>query len=81
MVTTYYKSDFTADLTNCDPILSDRGYYSHPRYLSGEIEPESQSQRRLLILRSIHQVSKFMLRSTMQNVASSRYVKAKLYLL
>ena len=46
MVTTYYKSDFTADLTNCDPILSDRGYYSHPRYLSGEIEPESQSQRK-----------------------------------
>lgn len=44
MVTTYYKSDFTADLTNCDPILSDRGYYSHPRYLSGEFEPESQSQ-------------------------------------
>ena len=46
MVTTYYKSDFTADLTNCDPILSDRGYYSHPRYLSGEFEPESQSQRK-----------------------------------
>ena len=46
MVTTYYKSDFAADLTNCDPILSDRGYYSHPRYLSGEFEPESQSQRK-----------------------------------
>lgn len=46
MVTTYYKSDFTADLTNCDPILSDRGYYSRPRYLSGEFEPESQSQRK-----------------------------------
>ena len=46
MVTTYYKSDFTAELTNCDPILSDRGYYSHPRYLSGEFEPESQSQRK-----------------------------------
>lgn len=46
MVTTYYKSDFTADLTNRDPILSDRGYYSHPRYLSGEFEPESQSQRK-----------------------------------
>ena len=46
MVTTYYKSVFTADLTNCDPILSDRGYYSHPRYLSGEFEPESQSQRK-----------------------------------
>lgn len=46
MVTTYYKSDFTADLTNCDPILSDRGYYSQPRYLSGEFEPESQSQRK-----------------------------------
>lgn len=46
MVTTYYKSDFTADLTNCDPILSDRGYYSHPRYLSGEFAPESQSQRK-----------------------------------
>lgn len=46
MVTTYYKSDFTADLTNRDPILSDRGYYSHPRYLTGEFEPESQSQRK-----------------------------------
>ena len=46
MVTTYYKSDFTADLTNCDPILSDRGYYSHPRYLSGEFASESQSQRK-----------------------------------
>lgn len=46
MVTTYYKSDFTAELTNCDPILSDRGYYSHPRYLSGEFASESQSQRK-----------------------------------
>lgn len=46
MVTTYYKSDFAADLTNCDPILNDRGYCSHPRYLSGEFEPESQSQRK-----------------------------------
>ena len=46
MVTTYYKSDFAADLTNCDPILSDRGYYSHPRYLSGEFASESQSQRK-----------------------------------
>ena len=46
MVTTYYKSDFTADLTNCDPILSDRGYYSHPRYLSGEFASESQSQQK-----------------------------------
>lgn len=46
MVTTYYKSDFTADLTNCDPILSDRGYYSHPRYLSGDFASESQSQRK-----------------------------------
>ena len=46
MVTTYYKSDFTADLTNCDPILSDRGYYSHPRYLLGEFASESQSQRK-----------------------------------
>lgn len=43
MVTTYYKS-LTEDLVNIDPILSDRGYYSHPRYLSGEFEPESQSQ-------------------------------------
>ena len=46
MVTTYYKSDFAADLTNCDPILSDRRYYSHPRYLSGEFASESQSQRK-----------------------------------
>ena len=45
MVTTYYKS-LTEDLVNIDPILSDRGYYSHPRYLSGEFEPESQSQRK-----------------------------------
>ena len=47
MVTTYYKSDFLSeDLVNIDPILSDRGYYSHPRYLSGEFAPESQSQRK-----------------------------------
>ena len=45
MVTTYYKS-LAEDLVNIDPILSDRGYYSHPRYLSGEFEPESQSQRK-----------------------------------
>lgn len=45
MVTTYYKS-LAEDLVNIDPILSDRGYYSHPRYLTGEFEPESQSQRK-----------------------------------
>ena len=45
MVTTYYKS-LTEDLVNIDPILSDRGYYSHPRYLSGEFASESQSQRK-----------------------------------
>ena len=45
MVTTYYKS-LTEDLVNIDPILSDRGYYSHPRYLSGEFGPETQSQRK-----------------------------------
>lgn len=45
MVTTYYKS-LTEDLVNIDPILSDRGYYSHPRYLSGEFVSESQSQRK-----------------------------------
>lgn len=47
MITTYYKSDFlTEDLVNIDPILSDRGYYSHPRYLSGYFASESQSQRK-----------------------------------
>ena len=47
MVTTYYKTDFlTEDLVNIDPILSDRGYYSHPRYLSGDFASESQSQRK-----------------------------------
>lgn len=45
MVTTYYKS-LAEDLVNIDPILSDRGYYSHPRYLSGEFASESQSQRK-----------------------------------